>query len=169
MKKVFSVNGLRAVHALVFTLCLSACAPQAAGDENLRGGHNVQSATKEGTSEVRHELEPLTKRFPQLSDAASATWMSGTMGDPRVPGPSTYWIDAIVELPVAEHSELLNAVSATELPLPDDFSPQLHAAIPHGRLLNSSELNERFSHGKFVCKVYLVTDGQTLILSTLFQ
>ncbi len=47
---------------------------------------------------MRTDLEPLTKRFSALGGPVSATWMSGTMGDARVPGPSTYWLDAIVEL-----------------------------------------------------------------------
>ncbi len=91
------------------------------------------------------------------------------MGDPRVPGPSTYWIDAIVGLPEAGHAELLKDVATAELPLPEDFSPKLHGAIPTGPLLTSSDLNKRFSQGRFVCKVYVATDGRTVILSTLFQ
>lgn len=169
MKKVFSTDLLLVAPALVFALALSACSAQPAGDEALRGGKNVQSATKEGTGGVRHTLEPLTSRFPELVNAASATWMSGTMGASGAPGPSTYWIDAIVELPEAEHAELLKGVSAAEFPLPEDFSPGLHGAIPAGQLLSSSDLNKRFSQGRFVCRVYLATDGRTLILSTLFQ
>lgn len=128
----------------------------------------MQSATKTGTGEIRHQLEPLTARFPQLVGAESATWMSGTLGDSRVPGPSTYWIDAIIELPEAQHAELLKAAS-TELPLPEDFSQQLHEAIPAGQLATSSELNERFSQERFESAVYVATNGRTLILSTRFQ
>lgn len=95
--------------------------------------------------------------------------MSGTMGDSGTPGPSTYWIDAIVKLPETEHAELLKADSAMENPLPKDFSPRLLAAIPTGQLLTSSELSERFSHGDFASKIYAVADGETLILSTIFQ
>ena len=91
------------------------------------------------------------------------------MSHSGAPGPSTYWIDAIVELPETAHAELLKTASSTEQPLPDDFSPQLQGALPTGKLLTSIELNERFSYGTFVSKVYLVRDGQTLILSTLFQ
>ena len=151
---------LAAVLALV--LALSACSARSAGDEAVQ-------AAKVGTGEVRHDLEPLIRRFPQLVGAPSAMWMSGTMGDPRVPGPSTYWIDAIVELPDEEHAELINAVSAAELPLPEDFSPRLHGAIPTGQLHSSSDLNKRFSQGRSVCSVYLEADGRTLILSTRFQ
>ncbi|WP_391857811.1 hypothetical protein, partial [Vibrio cidicii] len=154
MKKGFSARRLVGAHVLTFALFLNACSAEPPGEQNEREGHNVQSATKSGTGEVRHTLEPVTSRFPQLVDAESATWMSGTMGDSRAPGPSTYWIDAVVELPEAEHAELLRAVPAAESPLPDDFSPRLQEAIPSGALLTSSELNERFSQGRFVCRVY---------------
>jgi hypothetical protein len=169
VKEFFPARRLLAAQALVLVLALTACSPRPADSENLRGGNNVQSAMKAGTGEIRHQLEPLTARFPQLVGAASATWMSGTIGDSHVPGPSTYWIDAIVDLPEPEYAELSESVSATELPLPEDFSPQLKGAIPTGQLLTSSDLNKGFSQGRFVCTVYLVTNGRTLILSTRFQ
>lgn len=40
--------------------------------------------------------EPLTKRFSVLADPREVQWMSGTYGNPRNPGPSTYWIDAVI-------------------------------------------------------------------------
>lgn len=46
---------------------------------------------------TRTDLDPLTSRFPDLGEPVSATWQSGTLGDDRsAPGPSTYWIDAVV-------------------------------------------------------------------------
>ncbi|QNE35470.1 hypothetical protein [Leifsonia shinshuensis] len=169
MNTGFSGHRLLGAPGLILALLLSACTAQPSGDANERGGHTVQSARKSGTGKVQHTLEPVTTRFPQLVTAESASWMSGTLGDSRAPGPSTYWIDAIVELSEAEHAEILRAVSATENPLPEDFSPVLRDAIPSGPLLTSSELNERFSDGQFVSKVYLVADGRSLILSTVFR
>lgn len=129
----------------------------------------MPSATKEGTGELRHDLEPLTTRFPQLVNVESATWMSGTMGDSGAPGPSTYWIDAIIELPVAEHAELLGVASAEGRGLPEEFSPELLGLLPTESLSTSDELDERFSDGSFSSKIYVVSDDRTLILSTVFQ
>jgi hypothetical protein len=64
------------------------------------------TAQKTGTAQIRHDLEPLIKRFPGLGAPVSATWMSGTFGDPRVPGPSTYWIDAVVQLRPEQATDL---------------------------------------------------------------
>jgi len=64
------------------------------------------AAEKSGTGETRTDLEPLTKRFSALGDPVAATWISGTMGSSDVPGPSTYWIDAVVEVTPAQADEL---------------------------------------------------------------
>jgi hypothetical protein len=63
-------------------------------------------ATKSKSNPVRHDLEQLTKRFSALGLPIDASWVSGGMGDPGVPGPSLYWIDAIVELKADTASDL---------------------------------------------------------------
>ena len=50
---------------------------------------------------LRTDSDPLTKRYAVLGTPRGVTWVSGTVGDERVPGPSTYWIDAVVVLAVA--------------------------------------------------------------------
>jgi len=52
-------------------------------------------AEKTGTGTLRTDLSPLESRFPLLGMPVEATWYSGTMGSDS-PGPTTYWIDAIV-------------------------------------------------------------------------
>ena len=55
-------------------------------------------AEKNGSDELRTDLEPLTSRSDAIGSPSSARWMSGTTGDDRVPGPSTYRIDAVISL-----------------------------------------------------------------------
>lgn len=133
------------------------------------GETTTRVAEKSGAGELRTDLEPLTKRFPLLAATESATWMSGTMGSRDVPGPSTYWIDAIVTLPASEHSAPteLGALSAGSLP--DDFRPELTESVPTGELQTSPELKEAFSHDEFWSEALLVDDGATLVLSTTFE
>ena len=54
-----------------------------------------EEAGKTGTGTLRNDLSPLESRFPLLGVPVEATWYSGTMGS-EAPGPTTYWIDAIV-------------------------------------------------------------------------
>ena len=126
-------------------------------------------AEKSGSGDLRTDLEPLTKRFPLLATTETATWMSGTMGSDRVPGPSTYWIDAIITLPATEHEALAELGVLSAGSLPNNFRPELTESVPAGELRTSPELNEAFSHNEFWSEALLVDDGATLVLSTTFE
>ena len=56
------------------------------------------AATKNVEGGLKTDPSPLVKRFAALGTPLSVEWASGVMGGPRVPGPSTYWIDAVVHL-----------------------------------------------------------------------
>ena len=47
---------------------------------------------------LRTDREPIEKRYPQLGAFTSVHRLGGTLGGDRVPGPSTYFIEAAVEL-----------------------------------------------------------------------
>lgn len=122
------------------------------------------SPTKAGTGEVRHDLDPLVSRIPALSDVADATWLSGTLGDARAPGPSLYWIDAVVTLPEGVADGLrgsLDLVQAAEVPAVVDA---LEAELPAGALLEGPALDDAFSAGKWRSTAYLEADGDRLVL-----
>jgi hypothetical protein len=120
-----------------------------------------------GTGELRTDLAPLTSRFGLLESAESATWLSGRMGDDSVPGPSTYWIDAIVTLSEEDFQRLVDdytAIEATTSPV-----VQSPLQLPDGPYLASPELDAAFSQDTFRSTVHLATDGRTLILRSVFQ
>ena len=74
------------------------------------------AASKSGDGTLRTDLEPLTTRFAALGAPVSAQWSSGTMGDSRVPGPSTYWIDAVVVVSPDVASRLATSRSGRRMP-----------------------------------------------------
>lgn len=139
------------------------------GEETSATVSELPPAEKSGSSEIRTDLAPLTSRFPDLGSAESAVWMSGTMGSDRVPGPSTYWIDAVITLPPAEHTSLAELGLLAADSLPEGFSPELTDSIPASELRTSPELDEALSHPGFWSEVLLVNDGATLVLSTTFE
>ncbi|OLR91470.1 hypothetical protein BJP25_00880 [Actinokineospora bangkokensis] len=118
--------------------------------------------TKSGTGELRTDLAPLTKRFPGLADARSAQWMSGTLGDDRVPGPSTYWIDAVVTLPPAKVSEVTPGTRETtdQPPVVDG----LRDDVPEGPYLTSDALNSTFTGQGWFVHAYLAKGTDKLVL-----
>ena len=71
--------------------------------------------------ELRTDGEPLTKRFPILEAPLEVQWMSGTHGDSRNPGPSTYWIDSVITL----SDDQIDGLTAAYSPASNDQTPSL--------------------------------------------
>lgn len=100
-----------------------------------------------------------------LADVTAATWYSGTLGTDAVPGPSLYWIDAVVELPAGVADQLRESLDlslATEAP---DVVADLVPNLPAGELLTGTELDEAFSESPWLCTAYLsATTDQVVLL-----
>ena len=155
--------------ALSIVVLLTGCAPAAPPQSNTGDTtENTMTAEKSGTGEVRSDLEPLTSRFPQLGTAESAIWLSGTLGGDRVPGPKTYWIDAVVVLPAAEYDALRSLYSyepAVEAP---DVVDALKDSVP-SPLLVSDDLDTEFSQGEFRSEVFLNDETRSVVVVSVFQ
>lgn len=148
--------------ALLLTGALSACAAPAETEPSA-------AAVKSGSGEVRHDLKPLTDRFALFGPATTATWMSGTLGDDRVPGPSSYWIDAVVTLPETDFEALraqTDAQTTTDTP---SVEQDLEAALPSGPFLRSDALDEAFSENGRASVVFLDDATDSVVLTSRFQ
>lgn len=151
-----------AVLALALTGALSACAAPAETEPSA-------TAERSGSGEVRHDLEPLTDRFPLFAPATTATWMSGTLGDDRVPGPSSYWIDAVVTLPESDFEALrtqTDAQASTDTP---SVEQDLETALPSGPFLRSDALDAAFSEDGRSSAVFLDEETDSVVLTSRFQ
>jgi len=123
--------------------------------------------SKSGTGELRTDLEPLTKRFPFLTKVEKAEWMSGTLGDGRVPGPSTYWIDAIVTLPQSTVAEInKNTHEATS---PPTVVEGLKGHLPEGPFLTGKSLDDAFTSKDWSATAYLAKNTNTIVLVAMGQ
>lgn len=146
---------------LVLILVVSGCDP---GPHVSREVPDTPAA-KTTTNPVRHELEPLTKRFPALGSPVSASWVSGDMGDSRVPGPSLYWIDAIVEVTPAT----ANGLKTTYLPVPTSNVPDiwesLRGNLPQGGYLASDQLEQAFRSTKINAHAYLAVGAPVVVIT----
>lgn len=138
---------------------VSACQPKDATQSS-------SPATKAGDGRIRTDLEPLVSRFPALGTPRSAQWSSGTMGDPAQIGPSTYWIDAVVELDPQTTRDL----TGTALHQDDttyDLVPAIAALVPAGAKTSSPELRTKFALTDWRVSVGIVRGTDTLVLSAL--
>lgn len=156
---------------------LGAVLPLLAGCGLLPGGERSSSTSSSHSTGdpaekvidshvVRTDLAPLTKRFPALGDPVSARWQSGTFGSERVPGPSLYWIDAVVTLEPATADRLRQAGS----PADDGSSPQLvgemGSELPSGTLTRSDALDDELSHDGWRVRGWLVEGQDVLVIQT---
>jgi hypothetical protein len=124
-------------------------------------------AVKSGTGELRTDLDPLRTRFPVLAEMTDARWMSGTYGRGEVPGPSTYWIDAVVTLPAGRVEQLVAAHSPTTQGKTPEVSEGLRAQLPAGPFLTGDALNRVFTHERWSASVYLdPTTNQVVLTAT---
>lgn len=124
-------------------------------------------AAKSGTGELREDIEPLLTRFPVLDGIEQARWMSGRFGDPDNPGPSTYWIDAVVTLP----ADLAAQLRADHTPVRTGETPDVVAGLrdhlPPGPFQSSAALDGAIRHGRWVASAYLDEQtGQLVLVAT---
>jgi len=88
-------------------------------------------AARQTPGPVRTDPAPMVKRFPLLSKATSVTWQSGLLGDPRVPGPSSYWVNAVATMSPAGVAAL-PPVSQLQPAAAPTVTPDLRSAVPAG-------------------------------------
>lgn len=157
-------NRLLILNILLFlTLAVSACNP---------GSPQATDIAPTGDTtlyQIRHDLEPLTKRFPAIGNPTAAAWISGTVGaqsDSRVtvPGPSVYWIEAIIKLEptTADTLRLKYAPKATgEGP---SLNQSLQPDVPAGTFLTSPAMDTALSNNDWRSTAYLHSGSNTLVM-----
>lgn len=122
----------------------------------------IVEATKTGSGEIRHDLAPLVKRVPALADARAATWYSGTLGDS--PGPSTYWIDAVVTLPATRATTLRAELDLDDLGTAPDVVDGLRPLLPE-QLLAGDQLDAEYAAGGWLVTTALGAKDPVLVIT----
>ncbi|WP_156750324.1 hypothetical protein [Mycobacterium sp. 852013-50091_SCH5140682] len=155
-----------AVPTALLVAAVAACGPTAHSPQQRDASMNAP-ASKTTSNPVRHDLEPMTRRFPALGSPATASWVSGDMGDPSVPGPSLYWIDAVVELT----AETANDLKQRYQPVPTTAAPEvwntLTEWLPKGGYLASDQLDAAFTTTKLKSKAFLAADIPVVVISAI--
>ncbi|MGH3360157.1 MAG: hypothetical protein ACRDO7_15250 [Nocardioidaceae bacterium] len=160
-------RGLAAAAAVLAIVGIAGCGSDtsSADGRSDQVRNDSRPGEKTGSGEVRRDLRPLTKRFGALGVPRQATWMSGTLGDSDVPGPSSYWIDAIVTLAPGEAAALERRYAAAETDQRPDVIGDLEAELPEGPLLASERLDEAFSESGFATQAYIDVASDRVILT----
>jgi len=132
--------------------------------ESTERDESLPPAEKNGTGELRSDLEPLVDRFGAIGAPLSAVWMSGTTGDDRVPGPTTYWIDAVIILDPATAAALRADFGATLTDESPGVVEGLSENLPAGPLLTSPELSDHTNGGGFGGQAFIAVDSDELVI-----
>lgn len=149
---------------------LTACGPtDQAGSESrstpqAKGTTVAPSATHtKPNGAVRTDPEPITRRFAALGKPLTVSWQSGILGDERMPGPSSYWIDAIATLEPQTARKLRSSGALTPIDGPG-VTEALHSAVPPGPWLGGAELDRVVSGGGFGAHTYIARDTDVIVL-----
>lgn len=126
-------------------------------------GSAEMKAAKTSDGKVRNELASIAARFPMLKNAKSIQWTSGVMGDPAMPGPSLYWIDAVIRPDAGLLEKISQLEGLAHAQPPGDTHPAIQRLIPEGRYQTLPELDGLFTHGTWLCKAYF-EPSQNLVL-----
>lgn len=147
----------------VVVLMITGCGASSGTDEH--GGDDSEQSRigeKFGDFELRTDLEPLTKRFSALGTPVGAEWMSGTLG--AAPGPSTYWIDAVIEVEPGLADELRTTYAPEAVSTPPDVVSGLREHLLGGTLLSSDALDRAMSEGGYSTDAYVAQDEPLVVL-----
>lgn len=148
---------------LFLTLVVSACNPGSPQSTDY-------APTGDTTpNQIRHDLEPLISRFPAIGEPISAAWISGTVGvqsDRRatVPGPSVYWIEAIIELEPTTADTLRPKYAPTATGETPHLNDNLRTEVPAGTFLSSPALDTALSNNDWRSTAYLHSGSNTLVM-----
>ncbi len=114
----------------------------------------------------RTDPQPLVDRFSALGTPQQVAWVSGTIGQSRVPGPTTYWIDAIITLSPEQAAGLIKQ-AGTLVPVTLTTNELLAPDRPVGVLSGSQQLNQALSTSTFGVQAGLGGDHRTLVLQAI--
>jgi hypothetical protein len=132
-------------------------------NDEVSMSHPLPDLSRGDRGPVRHDLEPLTKRFSALGSPRAATWQGGTLGSDRVPGPSTYWIEAVVQLEPGAAHPLAEAHGATPVAAPG-IDEALSPALTAGPWVAGDQLDGAFRAEGFSGRVFVDEQHDTLVL-----
>lgn len=132
----------------------------ATGCTTSQGGTDVTS----DPGEMRTDVDPIASRVPQLGDDFTVQWFGGTTGDDRAPGPSTYWVDALVA-PSTGVADLVGDIALS--PGTPVVGDDLAALVPDCAWERSDEIDESWGPTGWETHVWLCLEHEQVVLTLL--
>lgn len=153
--------------AVTAAVVLTGCAGQPPSDGRAPITTTPITTGADAAHPVRTDLPPLLARFPALGGARSASWVgwASAGGRSSVPGPSTYWIHAVVDVGTDRVAALADTHHAMPVAGPR-IAAALAAAMPAGDLLGGTGLDAAFTSGQWHTSAFLSPGtGEVVLIS----
>lgn len=164
-----AIGGTLAALLLLLTAACTHDQPTSDDQTGATVDTGTRIADKQGDGEVRTDLAPLTRRFDALGEPVSAVWQSGTMSGGDAPGPSTYWIDAVVTLTEGQARTLNERYDPHRTQDVPNVTDAISAHLPGGPLLTGKSLNQAFRTSRFAAQAYLDLAAHQVVLVAVGQ
>lgn len=97
--------------------------------------------------ETRTDIAPLVKYFPVIGNPESAQWVTWNNASERAPGPTIYWIEAVIRLTPADADRLRNVYHPAPTAAGPELTSQVQQAVPPGRYVTGPELDRALRRG----------------------
>ena len=117
--------------------------------------------------ETRSDYAPLVQRFPVIGVPQQVMWVTWNSASRDVPGPTTYWIDAVITLAPQTASALARDFAPTGQGRVPSVQDALRPAVPPGPFLSGAALNEALSTSGWSSVAYLDDERNQLVLSAI--
>lgn len=113
-------------------------------------------------SELRTDIEPIVGRVPTLGSDFTAQWFSNTTYTQRAPGPSTYWINALVT-PADGVGDLIDGQPLS--PGDPDVREQLAELLPECDWEYSEEIDRAWGPIDWDTHVWFCQESDQLVIT----
>ena len=112
------------------------------------------------------DTAPVLSRTRGISEDATMLWFSGTMGS-GAPGPSTYWIDARIEVDDAQAQQWRSLCDGVGEPSVPDIVPELADALDGEQLTECPALAAELGDGRWEQRAWISAEDPVVVLTLL--
>jgi hypothetical protein len=118
-------------------------------------------------TEIRHDLDPLTSRFPVAGHPLAASWVTWNNSSRGVPGQTAYWIDAVITLEPSKTAALVAQYQPSDQGKQPHVQDILRSDVPAGPFLTGTALDHAFSTSVWRGVTYLDQQDNQLVIGAI--
>ncbi|WP_280234496.1 hypothetical protein [Nocardia cyriacigeorgica] len=110
----------------------------------------------------------MVKYFPAIGNPETAQWVTWNNASERTPGPTIYWIEAVIRLTPADADRLRNTYKPAPTAARPELTSQVQQVVPPGRYATGPDLDRALRSGpewRGNATGYLQENAPILVLS----